>query len=239
MGADYLASGHYARVESSLNGKYRLLRGLDNWKDQSYMLSGLNQEQLSRTILPLGAYKKPDIREKARQLGLPVADKEDSQDLCFLGKQDYREFLKEHTPQTIQPGKIVNQQGDVLGEHEGLAFYTIGQRKGLGINSAEPLYVLQKELLNNQLVVGPEDELGKSELTASGMNWISGIPPDAPQRLMVKIRYRSEFHEGLVEPTGTDSVRIHFDAPLRDITPGQIAVIYDGESVLGSGIIQI
>jgi len=237
MGADYLASGHYARIQQEADGTYQLLRGLDDWKDQSYMLSGLNQAQLSKTLLPLGEKRKTDIREKARQLNLSVADKEDSQDLCFLGKQDYRDFLKTHMPQVNQPGDIVTRQGDVLGKHDGLAFYTIGQRKGLGISSAEPLYVLEKNEVENKLVVGLEEELGRSELTASQFNWISGLPLAHAQNLMVKIRYRSNFHPGCVEAVGIDSARISFDHPLRDITAGQIAVVYEGDRVVGSGII--
>jgi len=239
IGADYLATGHYARIQKKENGTFELLRGMDDWKDQSYMLSGLSQSQLSRTILPLGTSRKTDIREKAREIDLIVADKEDSQDLCFLGKQDYRDFLKTHKPEAIHPGKIVTRRGDAVGEHTGLAFYTIGQRKGLGLASQEPLYVLDKDVMKNELVVGYEEELGRNELTADKFNWISGEPLPESKALMVKIRYRSDFHPGQVEALGTDCARIKFDQPLRDITPGQIAVVYDGDLVVGSGIIRI
>ena len=239
IGADSLATGHYARVQRGVGGEFQLLRGLDDWKDQSYMLSGLNQEQLSMTILPLGTMRKTEIREMARKLDLPVATKEDSQDLCFLGKQDYRDFLKEHVPEVNQPGNIVNRKGEILGNHEGLAFYTIGQRKGLGLSSQEPLYVLEKKVDSNELVVGLEEELGKKELIADQFNWVSGKPLAIPQKLLVKIRYRADFNPGWVEAVGTDSATVTFDNPLRDITPGQIAVVYDGDAVIGSGIIRL
>jgi tRNA-uridine 2-sulfurtransferase len=239
IGADALATGHYARIQRGVDGSYQLLRGLDDWKDQSYMLSGLNQAQLSKTILPLGEMRKTDIREKARQLNLSVADKEDSQDLCFLGNQDYRDFLKMHKPEVNLPGNIVRRNGDVVGKHEGLAFYTIGQRKGLGVTSPDPLYVLEKNVTNNELIVGQEEELGRVELAADSFNWVSGKPLASPQNLMVKIRYRSDFHPGKVEAVGTDFAKITFDQPLRDITPGQIAVVYNGDQVVGSGIIRL
>ena len=239
IGADYLATGHYARIRHSEDGAYHLLRGLDDWKDQSYMLSGLSQAQLSRTILPLGTLKKTDMRQKARQIDLSVADKEDSQDLCFLGNQDYRDFLKQHVPEAIHPGDIVTRNGQIVGIHEGLAFYTIGQRKGLGLSSPVPMYVLEKQVDTNQLVVGLEEELGNSELTAGQFNWISGQPIPERRKLMVKIRYRADFHPAWVEAVGTESATIRFEESMRDITPGQIAVVYDDEEVLGSGIIRL
>ena len=203
------------------------------------MLSGLNQNHLSRTILPLGTLKKADLRQKARQMQLSVADKEDSQDLCFLGNQDYRDFLKQHSPEVIQPGNIVTRNGSLVGKHEGLAFYTIGQRKGLGLSSPEPMYVLDKQVESNCLVVGPEEDLGNSELVADQFNWISGTPITEPLKLMVKIRYRAEFHPAVVEAVGTESATMRFEERMRDITPGQVAVVYDGDTVIGSGIIRL
>jgi tRNA-uridine 2-sulfurtransferase len=238
MGADALASGHYAQVRKNETDVFELLRGVDDSKDQSYMLSGLNQDMLSHMILPLGTWNKTDIRQKARELNLSVAEKEDSQDLCFLGNQDYRDFLKQHAPEAVKPGEIVNHQGEVLGKHDGLAFYTIGQRKGLGVTGASPLYVLNKQVAANRLVIGGEEELGRTELTADHFNWITGEPIFAPSLLQVKIRYRADFKEGLVAPVGKDKVRIVFNEPLRDITPGQIAAVYNNDIVLGSGIIR-
>ncbi len=238
MNAQSLASGHYARLQEE-NGQWQLLRGVDAGKDQSYMLSGLNQEMFAHMLLPLGTWNKTDIRQKARELGLEVAEKEDSQDLCFLGKQDYRDFLKDHTPQVVSPGNIVNKWGDVLGRHEGLAFYTIGQRKGLGLTSEKPLYVIKKLVRSNELVVGYEEELGQRELFCDHFNWISGTALTASQRYMVKIRYRADFRAAEVDVIDEDQVKIVFDEPLRDITPGQIAVVYDGDKVIGSGIIRL
>ena len=179
FGADYMATGHYARLRSE--GEHiHLLRGMDPAKDQSYVLSVLTQEKLKHTLFPIGEYPKPQVRELARQFDLPVADRADSQDLCFLANHDYRGFLARHAPQSVQPGKIVTTTGDVIGEHQGLAFYTIGQRKGLGIAAPDPLYVIKKDLQANILVVGPEADLGQRELNAAEMNWIAGEPPQRP-----------------------------------------------------------
>lgn len=237
FGADYMATGHYARLRQGEDGKYQLLRGLDAGKDQSYVMSVLGQEQLSRTLFPVGEFPKPEVREMARKFGLPVANRADSQDLCFLGSRDYRGFLARHAPQTVRPGVITNTTGEVIGEHQGLANYTIGQRKGLGIASPEPLYVLRKDIENNRLVVGPVAELGQRSLVAEGVNWISGELPAEPLRAQVKIRYKAHEAWATLTPSGSE-VRVDFDQPLRDITPGQRAVFYQGEVCLGGGTIQ-
>lgn len=237
FGADYMATGHYARLRQGEDGKYQLLRGLDAGKDQSYVMSVLGQEQLSRTLFPVGEFPKPEVREMARKFGLPVANRADSQDLCFLGSRDYRGFLARHAPQTVRPGVITNTTGEVIGEHQGLANYTIGQRKGLGIASPEPLYVLRKDIENNRLVVGPVAELGQQSLVAEGVNWISGELPAEPLRAQVKIRYKAHEAWATLTPSGSE-VRVDFDQPLRDITPGQRAVFYQGEVCLGGGTIQ-
>ncbi len=237
LGAEYLATGHYARVQRGEDGSASLLRGLDRNKDQSYVLSVLNQEQLSHTLLPIGAFDKPYIREIARQHNFPVADRPDSQDLCFLAGGDYRAFLQRHVPQVAQPGSIVDRQGQVLGEHQGLAFYTIGQRKGIRIPAPEPYYVVAKDLDANRLVVGRVEELGQSELSAAGVNWNSGTAPTGPFVADVKIRYRAREATATVTPLGETRARVVFEEPLRDITPGQRVVFYQGEICLGGGMI--
>jgi len=238
LGAKYLATGHYAQVRKTDDGKLALLRGIDKNKDQSYVLHVLTQEQLGHAIFPLGSYTKPQVREIARDFELPVAERSDSQDLCFLGKGDYRDFLVRNVPDVASPGPIKNREGLLLGQHQGLAFYTIGQRKGLGIAAPQPLYVLKKDRDSNTLVVGPRDQLGKDELITGEVNWITGKPPQNPVRVSVKIRYKAREVEGLVTPHQNGSSHVKLSEPIRDITPGQAAVFFDGEICLGGGIIQ-
>lgn len=238
LGADYLATGHYARIHQGEDGKFLLKTGIDERKDQSYVLSVMGQEELSRTLFPVGEYPKPEVRELAAKFGLNVESKKDSQDLCFLGKNDYRDFLEVHAPEIMQPGPIVLKNGEPIGTHEGLAKYTIGQRKGLGVSYAEPLYVLGKNPYRNALIVGTKDQLGRDELTASRVNWVRGEAPKKSFRAGVKIRYKASAQPALVTPLGEDRVQVKFDEPLRDITPGQGAVIYEGEICLGGGIIE-
>lgn len=239
VGADYLATGHYARLQQIADGQIHLKRAAYSQKDQSYVLHMLTQAQLAQALFPLGELSKPEVRQLARDFNLPVAERPESQDLCFLGDQDYREFLARHAPQAKQPGLIQNRQGMVLGEHQGLASYTIGQRKGLKISSPVPMYVLEKDLRANVLIVGTEDELGEDQLIAGNVNWISGEPPTADFRAQVKIRYKAPPAWATITPLMPDRFRAQFEQPLRDITPGQAAVIYDGEDCLGGGIIQM
>lgn len=238
LGADYLATGHYARLNTLDNGQVELLRSVDANKDQSYVLHVLNQEKLIHAMFPLGAYTKPQVREMAHDFDLPVAERSDSQDLCFLGNSDYRDFLRRNAPEAVNPGPIVSRDGEQIGEHQGLAFYTIGQRKGLGISAPQPLYVLEKSGKENALVVGPLEQLGHDELRTGPVNWISGQAPQNPIRASVKIRYKARETKGLITPKEDGSVHIQFLDPLRDITPGQAAVFYDGEVCLGGGIIK-
>ncbi|MDQ7026062.1 MAG: tRNA 2-thiouridine(34) synthase MnmA [Anaerolineae bacterium] len=238
LDADYLATGHYARIHKTDTGDFVLKKGIDDNKDQSYVLSVMGQYELSHTLFPVGEYPKPEVRQLAAKFGLNVESKKDSQDLCFLGKNDYRDFLQIHAPEIMQEGAIVLTNGDEIGRHEGLAKYTIGQRKGLGVNSNVPLYVIAKNPYLNALIVGSRDELGRDELTASRLNWMNGTPPTEPFRAEVKIRYKSEAQSALITPLSDERVHIQFDEPLRDITPGQGAVIYDGENCLGGGIIE-
>ncbi len=239
LGAEFMATGHYARVDRQDGGPLRLLRGVDKAKDQSYVLHVLTQDKLARAIFPVGEYAKPQIRALASEFGLPTATRHDSQDLCFLAGEDYREFLKRNAADLLKPGPIMAKDGTVIGEHSGLANYTIGQRKGLGIASEEPLYVLGKDPASNALRVGVREELGSYELTAEEVNWTSGKPTQAVFRAEVKIRYTAREAPAEVEVLEDGArVRVRFDAPQRDTTPGQAAVFYDGDVVLGGGIIR-
>ncbi len=238
LGADAMATGHYVRLRRDASGEVQILRAADDRKDQSYVLHVLNQEQLKHALFPLGEYTKSQVREMAKDFGLPVASRPDSQDLCFLGDGDYRSFLIRNQPEVQKPGPILNVEGRSLGLHQGLAFYTIGQRKGLGIASPAPLYVLEKNPSNNTLIVGPKEALGKDSFQATNVNWVSGAPPEKPFRAEIKIRYKAAYAWGTVVPQGDDTVKTRLDEPLRDITSGQAAVFYDGEVCLGGGIIK-
>jgi tRNA-specific 2-thiouridylase len=237
LGASFMATGHYVRLQQDEAGKIQLLRAVDSEKDQSYVLHTLTQDQLRYSLFPLGEYTKPQVRGLARQLNLPVAERPDSQDLCFLGESDYRAFLIRHAPGIDQPGPILNKDGIQIGVHRGLAFYTIGQRKGLGISAADPLYVMSKDSSRNALIVGHQDELGQSELIADNVNWVSGVSPKESFRAQVKIRYKAHEEIGVVTPTSNNTLHIQFDKPLRDITPGQAVVIYNLDICLGGGTI--
>jgi tRNA-specific 2-thiouridylase len=237
LGASFLATGHYVRMRGD-PGSRQILRAVDAEKDQSYVLHVLGQEQLAHALFPLGEYTKGQVRQLARDRRLPVADRPDSQDLCFLGKDDYRDFLRRNMPGVTNPGPILSPQGEQIGEHRGLAFYTIGQRKGLGLSSSRPLYVVAKDHQRNALIVGGEEDLGRDELVAGPVHWVAGAAPAAQiLHLQVKIRYKAP----LVGGTGTllpnQCVHVRFEHPLRDITPGQAAVFYDGEVCLGGGTI--
>ena len=238
QGADFFATGHYARLEITESGQARLLRGVDPTKDQSYVLSMLSQFQLSHSRLPLGGMTKNEVRMTAKKMDIPVADRQDSQDLCFLGDVDYRDFLQRFAPDASQPGEIVDMQGRVLGEHNGLAFYTIGQRRGIRVAASEPYYVVGKDVKNNRLVVGYADQVGKNQLTATEANWISGSPPETGETYTVMVRYRAKHAPAVLLSVTQTSFRLEFKQDLRGITPGQVAVLYQGEECLGGGIIQ-
>ncbi|MBI3762059.1 MAG: tRNA 2-thiouridine(34) synthase MnmA [Chloroflexi bacterium] len=235
LGAEYLATGHYARVRQDTN--YQLLKARDEKKDQSYVLSVMGQAQLRHAMFPVGEYTKAEVRNLARELGLPVAERPESQDLCFLADGNYRRFLADHAPAAVHSGPIVSTSGDFLGEHRGLPFYTIGQRKGIGVAAPEALYVIGTDPARNALIVGSEAELGNDRLTAARVNWIAGSLPPGPIRASVKIRYKAAEAPATITPSGADRVEVVFDHRLRDITPGQAAVFYEGEICLGGGII--
>lgn len=237
LGADYLATGHYARVRATPHG-FELWRGVDEHKDQSYVLSVLTQEALAHLTFPVGDLTKPQVRALAANYGLDVASKDESMDLCFIADGDYRRFLQDWAAEAIRPGPIRHIDGQLLGEHRGLPFYTIGQRKGLGLDYPERLFVIRLEPETNTLVVGPAERLGRDRLTAKEVNWIAGVAPSDPIPCTVKIRYRSLDHPATVYPLPDHRVEVHLQHPLRDITPGQAVVFYDGERCLGGGEIE-
>ncbi len=237
LGANFIATGHYVRTRKNEDGEIQLLRGVDRGKDQAYVLHVLTQEQLQKSVFPIGQYPKSEIRALAHQFNLPVAEKADSQDLCFLSGGDYRDFLREYAPKTTERGKILNRAGEVLGEHQGLASYTIGQRKGLGVFSPKPLYVLEKDMRENTLIVGTIDELGQKKMRVANVNWI-GVAPKAVFRARVKIRYGANEAWAKIKPASGTQAQITFDALQRGISPGQSAVFYEGEICLGGGVIQ-
>ncbi len=238
LGADYLATGHYARTRRLDNGAVQLLKAVDERKDQSYVLSVLGQAELNSVLFPVGEYAKPEIRALAAERGLPIAGKHDSMDLCFIADDDYRRFLQDWAAEAMQPGPIVDRRGRVWGEHHGLPSYTIGQRKGLGIaGTAEPLYVLELDHANNRLVVGAEEELGQDSLTAERVNWTASAPPADGGEAECKIRYKARPARCTLHPLEGDRVEVRFAEPQRGIAPGQGAVFYAGDICLGGGII--
>ncbi len=234
LGADFLATGHYARIDRH-NGSSRLLKALDPDKDQSYVLYTLGQRELAHLLFPVGGHTKAQIRHLAQELDLPVADKPDSQEICFLPTSDYRPFLSRSL--LSSSGDIVDSKGQVLGHHRGVAFYTIGQRRGLGLTSAEPLYVTGIDPASNRLVVGPEAELYCGMCYVNNVLFTSGTVPSAGFEAQVKIRYRSPASPARLEPRN-GGLAIRFHTPQRAITPGQAAVFYRDDEVLGGGIIQ-
>jgi tRNA-uridine 2-sulfurtransferase len=241
LDAGYLATGHYARVRRTASGEYQLLKGIDPAKDQSYVLHRLGQAQLAHALFPIGEYTKPEVRAVARARGLPVSDRPDSQDLCFLGNGDYRDFFSRHAPRVAQPGPILDTAGRKLGEHRGLPYYTVGQRKGLAIAARRPLYVLALDTTRNAVVVGMAEELGRRELTAIDVTYVGGRSPEEALPVTAKIRYKAPEAAATLMPLPPAGrrVRVQFDEPLRDITPGQGVVFYQGEVVLGGGTIAV
>ena len=236
LGCDYIATGHYARIEKQ-NGKFLLKKAFDQTKDQSYVLYSLTQEQLSHTMFPLGNMLKSDVRKLAEESGFVNADKPDSQDICFVPNGDYVKFLEQYTQTRYPHGEFVSADGKVLGRHKGTVRYTVGQRKGLGISFNEPMYVKNIDTANNQVVLCRENELYTTEAAVQVFNWISGEEPKSEIRCKVKIRYRRPEQWAVVIPKADKTVQIVFDEPQLAITPGQAAVLYDGDVVLGGGTI--
>jgi tRNA-specific 2-thiouridylase len=236
LGAEAVATGHYARVErDAVTGRPGLKRGIDPAKDQSYFLFSLTASQLAHAVFPVGDRPKTAVRDIAKRLCLPVADKPDSQEICFLPDGDYADFVLRHAPEGIAGGAIVNERGDVVGRHEGIHRFTVGQRKGLGVSgSRSPLYVLELRPADRQVVVGPKAALERTALTASDVNWIVD-PAGASVRAAAQIRYRHRAAPARIEPLGDHRARVEFEAPQVAITPGQAVVFYDGDTVLGGG----
>ncbi len=235
-GADLMATGHYVRRREE-KGRYRLLRGMDEEKDQSYFLYMLGQKELNHILFPLGTWSKERVYAFARERHLPVAGRPESQDICFIHDGDYRRFLTERAPQTVEPGPIYDQEGNLLGRHKGLPFYTVGQRGGLGISASRPLYVLEWDVERNALIVGFAEELGQRACLVEEMSYVSGVPLAPGRRMQAQIRYRARPTPARVWSCSERGARIVFRDPLRDITPGQAVVLYDGDRVLGGGII--
>ena len=234
LGCSYLVTGHYARIEKQ-DGTFLLKKALDETKDQSYVLYSMTQDQLAHTKFPLGDLRKSQVRQIAERAGFVNADKPDSQDICFVPNGDYASVIRLHSDKTPIAGNFIDKQGNVLGQHKGIIHYTVGQRKGLGISASEPLYVCEICRENGSIVLGTKHDVFFSEAEVSDFNWISGNVPDNGFFCKVKIRYRQQEQRAYVELLENDNVRIIFDEPQRAVTPGQAAVLYDGDIVLGGG----
>ena len=236
LDCDYVVTGHYARISYDAgSGRYLLRKGMDETKDQSYVLYNLTQEQLSHTLFPLGEYHKTEIREIADRLGIVNANKPVSQDICFVPDGDYAHFIETYCGRTFPEGDFVTEDGTVLGKHKGIIRYTIGQRKGLGLALPEPLYVCEKRMDTNTVVLGKNEKLFHDTLEASDLNWIAFEEITEPVRCKAKIRYKQKEADATIEKISEDKVRVIFDEPQRGITAGQAVVFYDGDLVLGGG----
>jgi tRNA-specific 2-thiouridylase len=238
QGFDALATGHYARIEQDASSSLRYLKkGRDAGKDQSYFLYRLTQDQMKGMLFPLGDMHKADVRDLARKLDLPAAERPESQDICFVPNDDYRAYLKEHAPELLHPGEMVMTDGRAVGKHGGIAFYTVGQRRKLGIAAAERLYVVRIEPGTNRVVLGTQAELQVSTMTVGNLNWtfLNGL--DAPLDATVKIRYRSPFIQAVLKPMGDQRTLVSFGKSVSGVCPGQAAVFYDGDVVIGGGVI--
>ena len=242
VGAETVATGHYARIDQDPEtGRRRLLRGVDLSRDQSYFLFGLTQRQLSKSLFPLGGMRKAEVREAARRLGVPVAEKGESREICFVPNGDYARFVeayldKKGVPAGEMRGELVGADGVAVAEHEGIHRFTIGQRKGLGVAMGKPMYVTEIRPATREVVIGEKEDLLASSFTAERMNWVSIAPPSEPIRVQAKIRYQFAPQAAWLRPTGdAGRVEVEFEAPQLAITPGQAAVFYDGDVVLGGG----
>jgi tRNA-specific 2-thiouridylase len=238
LGAEHVATGHYARVETAASGRRLLRRSADPQKDQSYFLFSLTQEQLAHALFPVGALTKTEVRAQARRLGLTVAEKPDSQEICFVSDGDYASFVGRHEPAVVRGGTIVDQQGRTLATHAGVHRFTVGQRKGLGVSAPVPLYVLRIEADSATVTVGPRASLERTHLTASGVNWIASDAPSAWLPISAQIRHRHRPGTGRVRALDEQRAEVVFDEPQSAITPGQAVVFYDDDQVVGGGWIE-
>lgn len=237
IGADYIATGHYARIKKLPNGRFTIQTSATSAKDQTYALYNLTQEQLSKTLMPVGEYKKDEIRAMAEKIGLKVANKPDSQDICFVPDGDYASFIEESADEEIQPGNFVTSDGTVVGKHKGIIHYTVGQRKGLGLSLGHPVFVLEIRPETNEVVVGTNEESMSKYVRANHLNFMSVSDLTEEKRVWAKIRYNHKGAWCTVKKTADDEILCTFEEPQRAITPGQAVVLYDKEYVLGGGTI--
>jgi tRNA-specific 2-thiouridylase len=238
-GFAYLATGHYARREhDDRSGRFALKTGTDPKKDQSYFLYRLTQDQLGRVLFPLGGLRKSDVKRRARELRLPAATRPESQEICFVPDNDYRSFLKEHAPDVLRQGEIVMTDGTVVGKHEGIAFYTVGQRRGLGVASEGRLYVIKVDPLTSRVVLGQRKDLETSHCMVSEPHFLAFDRLDAARSVGVRVRYRAAAVKAVIAPGDGKLVSVSFSSPVTGVTPGQAAVFYDGDTVIGGGIIE-
>ena len=242
IGGDCIATGHYAKIRTMPNGRLSVCRSVTEEKDQTYALYSLTQEQLSRTVMPIGNYTKAEVRSIAEKAGLPVAHKRDSQEICFIPDHDYASFVETYQDETLTqkssiPGSFIDREGTVLGIHKGISHYTIGQRKGLGLSFGKPVFVTEIRPETNEVVIGPEADLMKREVYASHLNFMSDIPDSTPRRVTAKIRYNHRGAPAEAFRTGEDTMTVVFDEPQRAAAPGQAVVLYEGDSILGGGTI--
>lgn len=240
IGCDQIATGHYAHIEQNDSGRWQIRVGDDATRDQSYVLWGLSQEALSRTLMPLGGIEKTDVRKIAEKHGLTTAHKPESREICFVADDDYRRFLREYQTEDrsgFEPGKIIHENGEVMGEHPGTAFYTIGQRRGLGIAHRVPLYVKQTDPATRTVVVAEDESIKETEFIVQGVNWVGINPPTEPLEVEIKIRYLHSPGMGTIQALDDNRVRVTFANAQRAIAPGQSAVFYHDRVVLGGGVI--
>lgn len=239
MGFDYIATGHYARLGySEEHQRYTVRKAVDEKKDQTYVLYGFTQDQIAHTLMPLADYTKDQVRDMAKQLGLPTYSKPESQEICFVYDNNYRNFLDERSPGVIKPGPFLDLQGKVIGQHKGIPFYTIGQRRGLGIATGERVYVVDIDTENNAVIIGPEEAIWGTELIASENNFILCEKITGPTELEAQVRYNSKPSPAIIEPWGEGQMKITFKYPQRSITPGQAVVYYQGDYLVGGGTIE-
>ena len=239
IGADYIATGHYAQIDCLPNGRYALKKSVTAAKDQTYALYNLTQHQLSHTLMPVGQYSKDEIREIAAEIGIPVANKPDSQEICFIPDHDYAKFIRENSDATLPKGNFVDMEGNVLGQHEGITHYTVGQRKGLNLSMGRPVFVVEIRPETNEVVIGDSQDVFSDRLVCDRLNWmaIDGLHGE-PMKVMAKIRYSHKGAPCVIEEIGPDLVEVRFEEPQRAITPGQAVVFYDGDYVVGGGVIR-
>ncbi|MFW6036053.1 MAG: tRNA 2-thiouridine(34) synthase MnmA [Halothermotrichaceae bacterium] len=239
LGADYIATGHYARIIHNSKGRHILKKAEDKIKDQTYMLYNLNQYQLEHTLMPLGRYTKREVRETAKKLGFSIHNKEESQDICFIADNDYTKYLNNKNPELFRSGYIYDLEGNKLGRHNGLHNYTIGQRKGLGIAAGYPLYVIKLDRENNAVIVGVDEQVYSKGLVADSLNWVRISSLEDDLNVKAKIRYNSKEEDAVIYPTDNkNEVNVVFKEKQRAVTPGQSVVFYDGDTVVGGGIIK-